>query len=138
MGMITINEIFRKFLDEQEGSLEPDVFLDFEDVMLLYEEFLEFSAEDNLSDEDRDLYTNRHEHDNMNYCDIFSPEYLTPSGIKEFLDDYVIEVGAGKKLVGTAATVLSKFFKWAAKEGHIEEKAFEANNEVLRDYKNKS
>lgn len=96
--MITINDAFRKFLGEQEANLEPDVFLDYEDVMLLFEEFLELSAEDNLSDLDRDLYTSRHEHDNMSYCDMFGPEHLTLSGIKEFLEDYVVEAGGGKNL----------------------------------------
>jgi len=39
--MITINDAFRKFLNEQEASLKSDTFLDCEDVILLYEEFLE-------------------------------------------------------------------------------------------------
>lgn len=134
-NMITINEAFRKFLNEQEASLKPDTFLDFEDVILLYEEFLEFSAEDYLSEEDSDLYTARHENDNKNYCDIFDPEHLTPSGIKDFLDDYVVEVGGGKKFKGTAAKVLEKFFEWAQEKGYIEEKAFEANSKVLGKYK---
>lgn len=134
--MITINDTFRKFLDEQEVNLEPDVFLDYEDVMLLFEEFLELSAEDNLSDMDRDLYTSRHKHDNASYCDMFGPEHLTLSGIKEFLEDYVVEAG-GKKLTGTAATVLDEFFKWAMGEGYIEEKAYEANSEVLNEYRKK-
>jgi hypothetical protein len=133
--MITINDAFRKFLNEQEASLKSETFLDCEDVILLYEEFLEFSAEDYLSDEDRDLYTGRHEKDHQNYCDIFGPEHLTPSGIKDFLEDYVVEVGGGKKFVGTSAKVLHNFFEWARKEGSIEEKAFEANNEVIGKYK---
>ena len=133
--MITINEAFRKFLNEQETCLKPETFLDFEDVILLYEEFLEFSAEDFLSEEDRDIYIARHEHDNKNYCDIFGPEYLTASGIKDFLDDYVVEVGGGKKFTGTAAKVLDKFFEWTQKKGYIDEKFLEVNSEVLRKYK---
>ncbi len=66
-NMITINEAFRNFLNEQEACLKPETFLDFEDAILLYEEFLEFGAEDFLSEEDRDLYTARHEHENKNY-----------------------------------------------------------------------
>lgn len=133
--MTTINEAFRMFLNEQEASLKPDLFLDFEDVILLYEEFLEFNAEDSLSEEDMVLYNARHEHDNRNYCDIFGPEYLTPSGVKDFLDDYIVEVGGGKKFVGTAARVLEKFFEWAQEKGYIDEKMFEVNSEVLRRYK---
>lgn len=133
--MTTINEAFRMFLDEHEASLKPDVFLDLEDVVLLYEEFLEFSAEDSFSEEDRELYDARHEHESKSYCDIFSPEHLTPYGIKNFLDDYIVEVGGGKKLVGTAARVLEKFFEWTQEKGYIDEKAFEVNSEVLRRYK---
>ncbi len=135
--MTTISEAFRKFLDEQETSLKSETFLDCEDVILLYEEFLEFSAEDFLSDEDMDLYTAKHKRDNKSYCDIFGPEHLTPSGIKEFLEDYVVESGGGKKLVGTAARVLEKFFEWSRDEGLIEEKALEANSEVLEKYMKK-
>jgi hypothetical protein len=133
--MTTINEAFRLFLNEQEASLKPDAFLDLEDTILLYEEFLEFSAEDSFSEEDRELYNAGHEHDNRNYCDIFGPENLTSSGIKEFLDNYVVEVGGGKKFTGTAAKVLEKFFEWAQEKCYIDEKAFEVNSEVLRKYK---
>ncbi len=133
--MTTINEAFRMFLNEQEATLKPDDFLDLEDVILLYEEFLEFSAEDSFSEEDRELYNARQEHEKKNYCDIFGPEHLTLSGIKEFLDDYIVEVGGGKKFTGTAAKVLEKFFEWTKEKGYIDEKAFEVNSEVLRKYK---
>ena len=59
---------------------------------------------------------------------------LLPSGIKDFLEDYVVEVGGGKKFIGTAAKVLHNFFEWAREKGYIEEKAFEANSEVLAKY----
>ena len=133
--MTTINEAFRLFLNEQEASLKPDAFLDLEDAILLYEEFLEFNAEDSFSEEDRELYNDRHEHNNRNCCDIFGPENLSSSGIKEFLDNYVVEVGGGKKFTGTAAKVLEKFFEWAQEKGYIDEKAFEVNSEVLKKYK---
>lgn len=133
--MTTINEAFRIFLNEQEASLKPDAFLDLEDVILLYEEFLEFSAEDSFSEEDREIYRARNEHDNKSYCDIFGPEHLTPSGIKEFLNDYVVEVGGGKKFTGIAAKVLEQFFEWTQGKGYIDEKAFEVNSEVLKKYK---
>jgi hypothetical protein len=133
--MITINDAFRKFLNEQEASLKSETFLDCEDVILLYEEFLEFNAEDFLSDEDRDLYASQHERDNKNYCDIFGPERLTPSGIKDFLEDYVVEAGRGKKFIGTAAKVLQDFFEWTLEKGYIEEKAFEAHSKILAKYK---
>lgn len=132
--MITINEAFRKFLSEQEDSLKSDAFLDCEDVILLYEEFLELNAEDYLSEEDRALCATRPA-ENKNYFDVCSPEQLNPDGIKDFLDDYVVEVGGGKKLIGTAAKVLQTFFEWALEKGYIEEKAFEANKEVLAKYK---
>jgi hypothetical protein len=133
--MVTINEAFREFLSEQEASLKSETYLDSEDVILLYEEFLEFNAEDFLSDDDRDLYESQHEHNNKSYCDIFTPEHLTPTGIKDFLEDYVVEVGGGKKFTGTAAKVLQRFFEWALEKGYIEEKALEANSKVLSKYK---
>lgn len=132
--MITINEAFRKFLSEQEDGLKPDAFLDCEDVILLYEEFLELNAEDYLSEEDRALCATRPD-ENKSYFDVCSPEQLNPDGIKDFLDDYVIEVGGGKKFIGIAARVLQTFFEWAWEKGYIEEKAFEANKEVLAKYK---
>jgi len=132
--MITINEAFRKFLSEQEDSLKADAFLDCEDVILLYEEFLELNAEDYLSEEDRALCATRPD-DNKNYFDVCSPEQLNPDRIKDFLEDYVVEVGGGKKFIGTAAKVLQTFFEWALEKGYIEEKAFEANREVLAKYK---
>ena len=133
--MTSINEAFRKFLSEQEASLNPDAFLDCEDVILLYEEFLELNAEDYLSEEDRVLCAAPAERGSKNYFDVCSPEQLNPAGIKDFLDDYVIEVGVGKKFSGTAAKVFQSFFDWAFEKGYIEEKAFEANKEVLSKYK---
>lgn len=132
--MITINEAFRKFLSEQEDGLKSDAFLDCEDAILLYEEFLELNAEDYLSEEDRALCSTRPD-ENKNYIDVYSPEQLNPDGIKDFLDDYVVEVGVGKKFIGAAAKVLQSFFEWALEKGYIEEKAFEANREVLVKYK---
>lgn len=131
--MITINEAFRTFLSEQETCLKPDAFMDCEDAILLYEEFLELNAEDYLSDEDRALCTARPE--DKSYFDVFSPEHLSPDGIKDFLEDYVVEVGGGKKLIGTAAKVLQNFFEWSLEKGYIEEKAFETNNELLAKYR---
>lgn len=133
--MTTINEAFRTFLSEQEACLKPDAFMDCEDVILLYEEFLELSAEDYISEEDRALCATRPEREDKNYFDVFGPEHLSPAGIKDFLDDYVVEVGEGKKFIGTAAKVLQTFFEWAREKGYIEEKAFEANKEVLAKYK---
>jgi hypothetical protein len=71
------------------------------------------------------------------YCDILGLEHLTPSGIKDFLEDYVVEEGGGKKFTGIAAKVLQNFFEWALKKGYIEEKAFEANSKVIAKYKKK-
>ncbi|AKB38951.1 hypothetical protein MSSAC_4361 [Methanosarcina siciliae C2J] len=131
--MITINEAFRTFLSEQEACLKPDAFMDCEDVILLYEEFLELNAEDYLSDEDRALCTARPE--DKSYFDVFGPEQLSPDGIMDFLEDYVVEVGGGKKFIGTAAKVLQSFFEWVREKGYIEEKAFETNNELLANYR---
>jgi hypothetical protein len=133
--MITINEAFRTFLSEQEAYLKPDAFLDCEDVILLYEEFLELSAEDYLSEEDMALHTTGSERESKSYFDVFGPEHLSPVGIKDFLDDYVVEVGGGKKFIGTAAKVLQSFFEWAREKDYIEEKAFETNSEVLAKYR---
>jgi hypothetical protein len=133
--MITINEAFRKFLSEQEACLKPDAFLDCEDVILLYEEFLELNAEDYLSEEDRALCAASPASENKNYFDVCTPEQLSPVGIKDFLDDYVVEVGGGKKFIGIAAKVLQSFFEWALEKDYIEKKAFEANRDVLAKYK---
>jgi hypothetical protein len=135
--MVTINDSFQKFLNEQEASLKSETFLDCEDVILLYEEFLELNAEDFIPDEDRCFYANQHGNASKNYCDTFSPENLTPSGIKDFLDDFVVEAGRGKKFTETAANALQKFFEWALEKGYIEEKACETNNKVLAKYKKK-
>ena len=133
--MVTINEAFRTFLSEQEACLKPDAFMDCEDVILLFEEFLELSAEDYLSEEDMALCASRPGCENKSYFDVFGPEHLSLAGIKDFLDDYVVEGGGGKKLIGTAAKVLQSFFEWARGKGYIEENAFEANSEVLAKYR---
>jgi hypothetical protein len=135
--MVTINDAFQKFLNEQEASLKSEVYLDCEDTILLYEEFLESNAGDYLSDDDRNLYISQHDHNSKSYCDILGPEHLTPSGVKDFLEDYVVEEGGGKKFIGIAAKSLEKFFEWALNKGYIEEKAFEANSKVLAKYKKK-
>ena len=135
--MVTMNDAFQKFLNEQEASLKSEAYLDCEDTVLLYEEFLESNAEDYLSDDDRALYASHHDHNNNSLCDILGPEHLTPSGIKDFLEDYVVEEGGGKKFAGIAANVLHNFFEWALEKGYIEEKAFEANSKVLAKYKKK-
>lgn len=73
---------FPEFLSEQEASLKPDAFLDCEDVILLYEEFLELNAEDYLSEEDKALCaTPPSELENRNYFDVCSPpEQISSEG----------------------------------------------------------
>lgn len=66
---------------------------------------------------------------------VFFRKRIFCTKFKEFLDDYVVEVGGGKKFIGTAAKVIEKFFEWAKGKGYIDEKAFEVNSEVLRKYK---
>jgi hypothetical protein len=135
--MVNINDAFQKFLNEQEASLKSESYLDCEETILLYEEFLEANAEDYLSDDDRDIFASQHKHNSKSFGDILGPEHLTPSGIKDFLEDYVVEEGGGKKFTGTAAKSLEKFFEWSLKKGYIEEKAFEANTKVIAKYKKK-
>ncbi len=135
--MVTINDAFQKFLNDQEASLKSETYLDCEDVVFLYEEFLESDSESFLPDEDMGFYTSQRGHANKNYCDFFGPEHLAPSSIKDFLEDYIVEAGRGKKFIGTSAKVLENFFEWALKKGYIEEKAFVANSKILEKYKRK-
>lgn len=135
--MVTINEAFEKFLNEKESSLKSEDYLDCEETVLLYEEFLEANADDYLSDDERDLYASQHEHNSKGYGEILGPEHLTPTEIKDFLEDYVIEEGGGKKFIPVAAKVLQDFLKWALEKEYIEEKAFEANSKVIAKYKKK-
>jgi hypothetical protein len=133
--MITINDAFRKFLSEQEGSLKPETYLDYEDILSLYEEFLDAYAEDYLPQEDRALYEAQRKQENKTYCELFGPEHLGLHEIEDFLDDYLVEIGGGKKFIGTASRVLLRYFEWASEKGHIDQDVLERNSEALRKYK---
>ncbi|MCQ1535979.1 hypothetical protein FTO70_09865 [Methanosarcina sp. KYL-1] len=133
--MITINDAFQNFLSEQEGSLKPDTYLDYEDVISLFEEFLDACADDYLSREDRSLYEARRKQENKEYCGTFDPEHIGLHEIEDFLDDYLVEIGGGKKFIGTASRVLNRFFEWAHEKEYISQEAFEENTGFLRKYK---
>lgn len=133
--MTIINDAFQNFLKEQEGSLKPETYLDYEDILSLYEEFLDAYAEDDLSKEDRTLYEARRKQENKKYCELFGPEHLGLHQIEDFLDDYLVEIGGGKKFIGTASRVLLRFFEWACEKGDLDQDVLERNSEVLRKYK---
>lgn len=54
--MKTIGEAFLEFLEEQKRELSPGTYQDYENLISLFEEYLDVCAFDDLYEEDHELY----------------------------------------------------------------------------------
>jgi hypothetical protein len=128
----SISQVFEEFLDDQKGRISPKTLSKYQNIVQLYEAYLE-------------SYWPGHdgEHDKITkaggaYCSTFGPEDATV-GYSEFLGYFMPrKVMCGKDTMQAAGTVTKKLAKWLAEKGYIEntELAQERAGEAAKDVPN--
>jgi hypothetical protein len=127
---ITISQVFEEFLKEQEARLSPKTVSKYEDIISLFESFLESY----WPGHDQEEY-NRITDQGGTFCGTFGPEEI-PGGYGEFLGYFMPhKVMCGKDTMKAAGTVTKKLAKWLAEKGYVQDTsdAEERAKEAARD-----
>jgi hypothetical protein len=137
--MKTIKEAFREFLKEHKRDLSPRTYRDYENLISLFEEYLDICASDDLYEEDQELYKEKQENEHKEYCQIFDLAYIAPYDIEYLLEDYLInEVGGSATFVETSRRFFRKFLPWAYEKGYLDPEHYDELVEVIGGIRKKS
>ncbi|KKG17214.1 hypothetical protein EO98_02060 [Methanosarcina sp. 2.H.T.1A.6] len=119
--MKTIKEVLLEFLEEQKRDRSPRTYNDYENLVSLFEEYLDNCAFDDLYEEDQELYKEKHKNEQKEYCQIFDLAYIVPLDIEYFLGDYLInDFGGSATFVETSRQFFRKFLPWAYEIDYID------------------
>ena len=112
----TIDELFEKFLVDQEARLSPKTYAKYEGIIDLYRSYLE-SYWPGHSGKDYEAITKA----KGTYCGTFGAEDMT-SGFSEFLGYFMPrKVIAGNETMKAAGTVVKKLARWLLEKGYSED-----------------
>lgn len=120
----SIEDIFRKFLEEQKTRLAPKTFGRYADVIDLLRDHLNNYGHDCLSGSERALFEKHYNAEgeaHLDYCDIFGPDKIFET-IGSFFGYFMIrKVMAGAELKRASGTVVKKLSQWMVAEGIVSE-----------------
>ncbi|MGA7878625.1 MAG: hypothetical protein WCA08_23395 [Desulfoferrobacter sp.] len=115
-----LEDVFARFLRDQQKRLKPRTYRHYEEVIDLLRHCLNgygYHELDNSSDVA--LYEKLYFHKNLEFCVIFGPDKILPS-LSNFLNYFMIrKVMASEALLQAAGTVTKKFIKWLEDSRHI-------------------
>jgi hypothetical protein len=111
----TISQVFQEFLDEQKARLKPRTFAKYDEIISLFEGYLESYWPGH--DQEYKRITDK----GGTYCDTLGPEEIL-DGYSEFLGYYMPnKVMCGQETMKAAGTVAKKLAKWLAEKGYVED-----------------
>lgn len=125
-----LSQVFEEFLADQKGRISPKTILKYENIIQLYETYLESYWPGHDGEYDKITKAGG------TYCGTFGPEDAT-KGYSEFLGYFMPrKVMCGKETMQAAGTVTKKLAKWLAEKGYVkdtelaQERAGEAAKEL--------
>lgn len=134
--MITIEAVFKEFLEEQRQRLKPRTYRDYEDSVNLFVQYLNSYVYLNLSPEDAERFNDLYNNEGKEYCEIFGPEYIGARELRDFLGDYMIrKVPAGKDFLKVVGRVMRKLTRWLHEKGYMEPDEYEEAEEDVNELK---
>jgi len=137
--MKTINEAFLEFLNEQKRDLSHRTYNVYENLVSLFEEYLDVCASDDLYDEDQEFYKEKQKNEHKEYCQIFDLAYIAPSYIEYLLEDYLInDVGESASFIETSRQFFRKFLPWAYEKDYLDPEHYGELVEVVGGLRKKS
>lgn len=115
-----LEDVFARFLKDQQKRLKPRTYRHYEEVIDLLRHCLNgygYHELDNSSDVA--LYEKLYFHKNLEFCVIFGPDKILPS-LSNFLNYFMIrKVMASEALLQAAGTVTKKLIKWLEDCGYV-------------------
>jgi len=119
----TIEAVLDEFLEEQRKRLKPSTMRKYEDIIDLFQSFLDGYGHQSLDKQEYTLFDrlyNAKGDEHREFCQLFGPEKI-PDNVDEFLNYFMIrKVMCGKELMQAAGTVTKKMGKWLMEKGYIQ------------------
>ena len=130
--METIEQVFGKFLAEQEERLSPRTYNRYLDVMQLFRICLNNYAYQYLSSEEHDDFLEKYS-EGQEFCQLFQIADIPSSMIGEFFGYFLIrKVASSKSLMKNAGIVMNKLFKWLRDNSLLDESKYSVFEEEIR------
>ncbi len=137
----TINDVLEEFLAEQKQNLKPQSYSGYETTMKYFERFLDFYGperleEEDLTEEELELYEELSEEEGTEYCDIFGPGHIGYAEMEEFLGGYVIlNAATSKNFLKVVGRAMHKLVQWLHENGYMADEVYEKTNERVNELK---
>jgi hypothetical protein len=128
----TISQVFEEFLEEQRGRISARTFSKYQNIISLYESYLERYWPGHDGEYDKITKAGG------SYCGTFGPDEAT-EGFSEFLGYFMPrKVMCGNETMQAAGTVTKKLANWLTAKGYIEdtEAAQQRAGQAARDLPN--
>lgn len=124
--MENLKQTLEKFLKEQKERLAKSTYNKYDDVITLFEHYLNGYGYQYLDEENNELYEKVMYSKNKQYCEVFTIEQIGPGELDEFMTYFMIrKVMSSKELLKSTGTVLRKFIKWLKENAYIDNKKFD-------------
>ena len=134
--MENITQTFESFLKEREESLSKKTYQKYNNVIELFENYLNGYAYKNLEDENYQKFEKMFNQKGKQYCETFTVQNLSTVEFNEFLSYYMIrKVMGSKSLMKDTGTVLRKFTTWLHENEYLEDKQYEMLYSTINDLK---
>ena len=137
----TIEDVLEEFLAEQKQNLKPQSYLGYETAMRYFERFLDVYGlerleEEDLDEEDLELYEELSEEEGTEYCEIFGPGHIGYPEMEEFLGGYVIlNAATSKNFLKVVGRAMHKLVQWLHEKGYMADEVYEKTNERVNELK---
>jgi len=131
---VTIDQALDAFLRDQRARLSDRTYRNYEDVIRLLRDSLNFYAYSSLDARDAKRWQKAFDAgDEEAFCKLFGPDEIPPH-LGEFLGYFMVrKVSAGQELLKAAGTVTGKLARWLEQQAYIESDAAEVAVDRARD-----
>jgi len=134
--MECLKDILEKFLDEQQERLAKRTFVKYNDVITLFEDYLDGYAYQHLDEEEAKSFEKKLFNESKQYCELYSTDRLDSIELDEFMTYFMIrKVMASQELLKNTGTVLRKFVKWLKENSYIKEEKFKQLYDTVNEKK---
>jgi hypothetical protein len=123
--MDNLKKVLEDFLADQDERLSKRTFSDYNNVISLFEDYLNSYAYMYLPEKEQDDFEEKAIFGEESYCEMYSIDKLSSMEIDDFLTDFMIrKVMAEKYLMKKTTTVMRRFCKWLKSNKYITQEKF--------------
>src|SRR5690625_1843507 len=123
--MANIQMILNEFLKAQNERLQERTFREYEEVIEMFQVYLNGYAHQYLDNEDMQKFKEQYETDEESFIKIFGYDKIDLATYSDFFEYFIIrKVMAGESFMKKAVRVIKKLTKWLKEKKHIDDKQY--------------